>query len=102
MPSDFMTFKIGDGDAGARLDAYLASATEESRNAVVRAIDEGRVTVNGTNADKKYKVSTPLFPFFIYQFLFLFTIPTKAVPTRILPIRQISPTKSAFKSIIPF
>ena len=56
MPSDFMTFKIGEGDAGARLDAYLAAATEESRNAVVRAIDEGRVTVNGGCADKKYKV----------------------------------------------
>ncbi|MBE6536708.1 MAG: RluA family pseudouridine synthase [Ruminococcaceae bacterium] len=53
-----MIFKISESSVGVRLDAYLASATGESRNAVVRAIDEGRVTLNGSSelADKKYKL----------------------------------------------
>ncbi len=53
-----MVFKINENEVGARLDAYLAAATGESRSATVRAIDEGRVLVNGKTdiADKKYKV----------------------------------------------
>jgi len=53
-----MIFKINELEAGARLDAYLASATGESRSATVRAIEDGRVAVNGSTdaADKKYKV----------------------------------------------
>lgn len=57
-----MTFTVKDDDAGKRLDAYLAAATGESRNAVVRAIDEGRVAVThnsiSVTADKKYKVAS--------------------------------------------
>lgn len=53
-----MTFKICATNVGARLDAYLATATGESRSATVRAIDEGRVSVNGSTdgIDKKYKL----------------------------------------------
>ena len=56
-----MTFTVKDEDSGKRLDAYLAAVTGESRNAVVRAIDEGRVEIIGRSGvvktDKKYKVS---------------------------------------------
>ena len=53
-----MTYTVNENEAGARLDAYLASVTGESRSAVVRAIDEGRVCINGKaeSIDKKYKV----------------------------------------------
>ncbi len=53
-----MTYTVSENDAGARLDAYLAAATGESRSAVVRAIEEGRVSINGVtdSIDKKYKV----------------------------------------------
>ena len=56
-----MTFTVKPEDAGKRLDAYLAAVTGESRNAAVRAIDEGRVTVScrskAIEPDKKYKIS---------------------------------------------
>ena len=45
-----------ENEAGMRLDAYLASVTGESRNAVVRAIAEGRVTIEGITPDKKLAV----------------------------------------------
>ena len=53
-----MIYTVSENDAGARLDAYLAAATGESRSAVVRAIEEGRVSINGSSdsIDKKYKV----------------------------------------------
>lgn len=55
-----MTFTVKDCDIGKRLDAYLAYVTGESRNAAVRAIDEGRVEIIGKSAgikpDKKYKL----------------------------------------------
>ncbi len=55
-----MTFTVKDCDIGKRLDAYLATVTGESRNAAVRAIDEGRVEIIGKSAgikpDKKYKL----------------------------------------------
>jgi 23S rRNA pseudouridine1911/1915/1917 synthase len=45
-----------ENEAGVRLDSYLASVTGESRNAVVRAIDEGRVKIEGIIPDKKLAV----------------------------------------------
>ena len=53
-----MIYTVTENDAGTRLDAYLAAATGESRSAAVRAIDEGRVAINGSavSIDKKYKV----------------------------------------------
>ena len=42
--------------AGQRLDAYLASATELTRSAAVRLIEEGQVTLGGKPANKKDKV----------------------------------------------
>ena len=55
-----MVFKINESDAGARLDAFLAIATGESRSAAVRAIEEGRVAINGNanGVDKKYKLKS--------------------------------------------
>ena len=49
-----------ENEAGMRLDSYLASVTGESRNAVVRAIDEGRVKIAGKIPDKKLAVSVGL------------------------------------------
>jgi len=43
-------------EAGARLDAYLAAATELTRSAAVRLIEDGQVTVNGKTPNKKEKV----------------------------------------------
>ena len=53
-----MVYTVSENDAGARLDAYLAAVTGESRSAAVRAIDENRVSINGSSdsIDKKYKV----------------------------------------------
>jgi 23S rRNA pseudouridine1911/1915/1917 synthase len=47
----------GPDDAGARLDAYLASALEgETRSSVQRRIEEGRVIVNGAKASKNHRL----------------------------------------------
>ena len=43
-------------EADARLDAYLAAATELTRSAAVRLIEDGQVTVNGKTPNKKEKV----------------------------------------------
>ena len=53
-----MVYTVSENESGTRLDAYLATVTGESRSAVVRAIDEGRVSINAGSetADKKYKV----------------------------------------------
>ena len=55
-----MVFTVNSEDNGTRLDSYLANATGESRSAVVRAIEEGRVEISSSKgtvtADKKYKV----------------------------------------------
>lgn len=49
-----MTFEVADSEAGVRLDAFLAEKTGESRSAVCRAIEEGRVLVCGNTEAKKY------------------------------------------------
>ncbi len=51
-------FIVAPENAGERLDAFLAGASELSRSAAVRAIEEGRVTVNGSSADKKQKLKS--------------------------------------------
>ena len=43
-------------DAGARLDSYLATAFSLSRSAAERLIQEGRVSVAGGEANKKYRL----------------------------------------------
>ncbi|MBQ7322516.1 MAG: RluA family pseudouridine synthase [Clostridia bacterium] len=43
-------------EAGTRLDAYLAAATDLTRSAAVRLIEEGQVTVGGKRPNKKDKV----------------------------------------------
>ncbi len=57
-----MTFTVKEEDIGKRLDAYLAAVTGESRNAAVRAIDEGRVKIisggKEKDPDKKYKLAS--------------------------------------------
>ena len=55
-----MIYTPNENEAGMRLDSYLASVTGESRNAVVRAIDEGRVKIAGKIPDKKLAVSVGL------------------------------------------
>ena len=47
---------VSEEDAGKRLDAYAASATELSRNAVQRLISSGDVLLNGLPAQAKTKV----------------------------------------------
>ena len=51
-----MKLTVNEGQVGMRLDAFLAEATELSRSAAVRAIEEGRVTLEGRAPDKKYAV----------------------------------------------
>ena len=55
-----MIYTPNENEVGMRLDSYLASVTGESRNAVVRAIDEGRVKITGKIPDKKLAVSVGL------------------------------------------
>ena len=51
-----MIFTVTEEYAGVRLDSYLASVTDVSRSAAVRAIEDGRVSVCGKAAEKKYAV----------------------------------------------
>ena len=53
-----MIFTVTEEAAGARLDAYLAEKTGESRSAICRAIEEGRVSVSGRAEAKKYSLRT--------------------------------------------
>lgn len=43
-------------EAGARLDALVASVTELSRSAAAKLIENGDITVDGRISDKKYKL----------------------------------------------
>ena len=51
-----MIYTVTEADSGKRLDAYLAAVSGESRSAVQKAIDEGRVELNGQKCDKKTAV----------------------------------------------
>ena len=55
-----MTFTVDNNSVGARLDAYLAEVSGESRSAAQRAIEEGRVGITRRGApltaDKKLKL----------------------------------------------
>ncbi len=51
-----MIYKVSEGDAGARLDAYVSSAADISRSAAAKLIEEGAVTVFGRSMPKKYSV----------------------------------------------
>ena len=43
-------------EAGARLDSYITSISELSRNAAAKLIESGDITVNGASVSKKYAV----------------------------------------------
>jgi 23S rRNA pseudouridine1911/1915/1917 synthase len=52
-----LTFRAGDGDAGARLDAFLAAHVEGiSRTRLKHAIEDGDVLVSGSAAKPSYKL----------------------------------------------
>lgn len=51
-----MIHKFTGTDGGARLDQFLAEKLEMSRSQVKRAVDEGRVTVNGQKVKAGYKL----------------------------------------------
>ncbi len=51
-----MLITVTEAQAGARIDAYLASYLGISRSAVCRAIDESRVSISGKTPEKKYTV----------------------------------------------
>ncbi len=52
-----LAFRAGDGDAGARLDAFLAARVEGvSRSRLKHAIDDGDVLVAGRAAKPSYKL----------------------------------------------
>ena len=48
-----MIFEVGQGEAGMRLDAFVASVSELSRSAAARLIESGNVTVGGKTVEKK-------------------------------------------------
>lgn len=50
-------FTVGAEFSGERLDSFIAKVSDFSRSAVQKAIDEGRVTVDGKAAPKKLKVA---------------------------------------------
>ena len=54
--NDELMLTVTAEEAGARLDAYLASATELTRSAAARLMEEEQVTLNGKRANKKDKV----------------------------------------------
>ena len=47
---------IFDGDESCRLDAFVAQNTDISRSRAVKLAEEGKISVNGKNADKKQKL----------------------------------------------
>ncbi len=51
-----MTLTVSASEAGQRLDAYIASATELSRSGAAKLIESGAVTVCGVPQPKKYQV----------------------------------------------
>lgn len=53
-----MLHKFTADDAGARLDNFLAAKLDMSRSQVKRAVDEGRVAVNGETVKAGYKLQT--------------------------------------------
>ena len=50
------THRVEAGDAGARIDKYLAERADLTRSAVVRLLEEGDVSVDGASVSKNYKV----------------------------------------------
>ena len=54
--NDELILTVTAEEAGARLDSYLASATELTRSAAARLMEEEQVTLNGKRANKKDKV----------------------------------------------
>lgn len=51
-----MRFEAAEGDAGKRLDCWVAEVAGLSRAAVQKAIEAGRVELNGAPANKKYQL----------------------------------------------
>lgn len=51
-----MILTVKETDSGLRLDAFVASNSELSRNAAANLIEDGLITVNGSNASKKQQV----------------------------------------------
>ena len=51
-----MRLEATETDAGKRLDSWVAEVTGQSRAAVQKAIEAGRVELNGASANKKYQV----------------------------------------------
>ena len=50
--------QTSEADAGTRLDACLASAIEDlTRSAAAKAVEDGRVLVNGKAPNKSYKLT---------------------------------------------
>ncbi len=49
-------YTVSREDSGERLDAFLSKVSDLSRSAAVRAIEDGRVTVDGKKAEKKRKL----------------------------------------------
>jgi 23S rRNA pseudouridine1911/1915/1917 synthase len=55
--SDSLTFTVGEADAGARLDAYLAArVAHASRSRLKQIIDDGEVFVSGNVEKPSYKL----------------------------------------------
>jgi 23S rRNA pseudouridine1911/1915/1917 synthase len=51
-----MICTVREKDTGLRLDAYISSASELSRSAAAKLIEDGKATVNGKPQPKKYAV----------------------------------------------
>ncbi len=53
-----LTLRPSEGDAGRRLDAWLASAVESlTRSAAARLLEEGAVTAGGRSLPKSYRIT---------------------------------------------
>ena len=67
--------QTSEADAGTRLDACLARAIEDlTRSAAAKAVEDGRVLVNGKAPNKSYKLTgheqiefTPCERFYLYN-----------------------------------
>ena len=53
---DIISLSVAPEDSGKRIDAYISDATELTRSAATKLIENGDVTVNGKEVAKNYKL----------------------------------------------
>ena len=75
---------IFDGDESCRLDAFVAQNTDISRSRAVKLAEEGKISVNGKNADKKQKLKNGDIVEIIIPDVVPYTVKAEDIPIEIV------------------